>query len=111
VSSTKKDVDRSLRFKPNVHSEENKEARSFKDSHRRQQCRENLVLKKRELAEQHQEASGAAHEESQQEATTGAPIIPPVAASSSNSAAEDADLNNRIEEIFEEFEHMDEDSN
>jgi hypothetical protein len=93
-------------FKTNIDSEENKESRSTKDSHRRQRRREKLVLKKRVLAEQ-QEAATAAHEESQQEATTPESVIPD-ASFSSNSAAEDADLNNRIDEIFEEFQSMDE---
>jgi hypothetical protein len=71
-------------------------------------------MKKRELAERQAAAAATAttaDEESQQhEASDGVPVVPDVAlvvpgASLSTSAA-DADLNSRIEEIFEEFQEM-----
>jgi uncharacterized protein (UPF0210 family) len=68
-------------------------------------------MKKRELAErQVAAATTTADEESQQEASDGVPVVPDAAsvvpdAALSTSAA-DADLNSRIEEIFEEFQEM-----
>jgi hypothetical protein len=93
-------------FKPNVDSEENREARSFKEGHRRRQQREELNVKKRELAERQASAAAAAaadaaaHEESQDAAS----VVPDAALS--NTSAADADLNSRIDDIFEEFQGM-----
>jgi hypothetical protein len=104
---------RSWMFKPTLNVAEKRESRSSKDSSRRRQKREEVVFKKRELAERQAaeadkaieaaEAAEAAAHESQQDTTAGAPVIP----------EDDADLNNRIEEIeydmqktFQEFENI-----
>jgi hypothetical protein len=98
-------------FKPTVDSEENKEARSSKDCHRRCQQRNEVVMKKRELAERQAAAAATtADEKTQHEASDGVPVVPDAASvvpevALSTSAA-DADLNSRIEEIFEEFQEM-----
>jgi hypothetical protein len=115
ATKTNKEINaRSSAFKPTVDSEENKEAWSSKDCHQRCQQRNEVVMKKRELAERQAAAAATAttaDEESQQhEASDGVPVVPDVAlvvpgASLSTSAA-DADLNSRIEEIFEEFQEM-----
>lgn len=98
-------------FKPDVDSEENKEARSFNDCRRRRQKRNELVVKKRELAERQAAAAAtAAAHESEQEDAAPTPVVPD-AAFSNRSA--DADLNDRIEEIendmqetFAEFQNI-----
>jgi uncharacterized protein (UPF0210 family) len=77
----------------------------------RRQQRNEVVMKKRELAERQAAAAATnADEESQHEASDGVPVVPDAAlvvpdAALSTSAA-DADLNSRIEEIFEEFKEM-----
>jgi uncharacterized protein (UPF0210 family) len=68
-------------------------------------------MKQPELAERQAAAAATtADEESQHEASDGVPVVPDAAsvvpdAALSTSAA-DADLNSRIEEIFEEFQEM-----
>ena len=114
-------------FKPTLDVSEQKEFRNSKASGRRRQKRDEVVFKKRELAErqaahailwkkhelaerQAAEAAEAAAHESQQDAMTGALVVPDAAM---YDGAADADLNNRIDEIendmqqtYEEFQNM-----
>ena len=123
-------------FKPNVDSEENREARSFKDCHRRRQQREELVVKKRELAERHAAINAAvaaanaaantdacSHSCSNATADSDADCAADAdlngrsgdadANSYSDAAADadadraaDADLSGRIDDIVDDFEEM-----
>jgi hypothetical protein len=102
-------IDRISMFKPTLDVAEKKESRNSKTSERRRQKHDEVVFKKRELAER-QAAEAAAHErqaakaaahESQQDATAEAQIVPDAAMS--NDDAADADLNNRIDEIENEM--------
>ena len=92
-------------FKPTLDVAEKKESRSSEASDRRRQKRDEVVFKKRELAER-QAAEAAAHERqaaeaaahaSQQDATFEAQILPDAAMS--NGRAADANLNNLIDEL------------
>jgi hypothetical protein len=96
-------------FKPTLDVAERKESRSSRTSSRQRQKRDEVVSKKRELAER-QAAAEAAARQSQRQATTGALVVPDAAMSN---GAVDADLNSRIEEIeydmqqtYEEFQNM-----
>ena len=114
-SATNKGIERRSMFKPDVDSEENKEARSSNDCRRRgRQKREELVVKKRELAERQAAAAAAAAtaaaHENEQEDTAPTPVVPDAAFSN---VSADADLNDRIEEIendmqetFAEFQNI-----
>jgi hypothetical protein len=106
-------------FKPTLDVAEKKESHNSKASDRRRQKRDEVVFKKRELAErqaaeaaahERQAAEAAAHErqaaeaaahESQKDATFEAQIVPDAAMSDGHAA--DADLNNRIDEIENEI--------